>query len=92
MQPAKLEIMNEVRAFMFERVYLHPAMEAHRHRAKEIVRDLVGHFQQRPEEIPATYRHEDADVITQVIDYVAGMTDRFAIATHDSLFRPRLFD
>lgn len=92
MQPAKLEVMNEVRAFMFERVYLHPAMEPHRHRAKQIVRDLVGHFQQRPDEIPETYRHDDADVITQVIDYVAGMTDRFAISTHDRLFRPRLFD
>jgi dGTPase len=92
MEPARLEVMHDLRAFMFERVYLHPAMELHRKRAKEIVRDLVGHFKQRPEEIPETYRHGDASVATQVIDYVAGMTDRFAIATHDNLFRPRLFD
>lgn len=92
MEPTKLEVMHELRTFMFERVYLHPDMEAHRHRAKEIVRDLVGHFKQRPDEIPESYRHDDADVTTQVIDYVAGMTDRFAIATHDALFRPRLFD
>ena len=92
MEPARLEIMHELRSFMFERVYLHPEMEPHRHRAKRIVRDLVGHFHLRPDEIPDTYRHEDADLTTQVIDYVAGMTDRFAIATHDKLFRPRLFD
>jgi len=92
MEPSKLEVMHELRSFMFERVYLHPAMEPHRHRAKKIVRDLVGHFHLRPDEIPDSYRHDDADVTTQVIDYVAGMTDRFAIATHDALFRPRLFD
>ncbi len=92
MEPTRLEVMHDLRAFMFERVYLHPAMESHRKRAKEIVRDLVGHFKQRPTEIPETYRHDDAPVATQVIDYVAGMTDRFAIATHDTLFRPRLFD
>ncbi|MGI9585796.1 MAG: hypothetical protein ACR2N7_12205, partial [Acidimicrobiia bacterium] len=39
-----------------------------------------------------TYRHEEADDLTQVIDFVAGMTDRYAIRTHDTLFRPRLFD
>ena len=92
MEPSKLEIMHDLRSFMFERVYLHPSMEPHRKRAKEIVRDLVGHFRQRPEEIPETYRHDDADVLTQVIDFVAGMTDRYAIKMHDGLFRPRLFD
>ena len=92
MEPGKLDVMNQLRSFMFERVYLHPAMEPHRRRAKEIIRDLVGHFKQRPDEIPDTYRHDDAAITTQVIDYVAGMTDRFAIAVHDALFRPRLFD
>ena len=77
---------------MFEQVYLHPRMEPHRKRAKEIVRDLVGHFRQRPDEIPETYRQDDADVLTQVVDFVAGMTDRYAIKMHDELFRPRLFD
>ncbi len=92
MEPDRLAVMHELRSFMFERVYLHPAMEPHRKRAKEIVRDLVGYFKQHPGEIPETYRHEDADLTTQVIDYVAGMTDRYAIKVHDELFRPRLFD
>ncbi|NND01720.1 MAG: deoxyguanosinetriphosphate triphosphohydrolase [Acidimicrobiia bacterium] len=92
MEPDKLEVMHDLRAFMFERVYLHPAMEPHRRRAKEIVRDLVGYFKQHPDKIPESYRHDDADLATQVIDYVAGMTDRFAIKMHDELFRPRLFD
>ena len=92
MEPDKLEVMHQLRSFMFERVYLHPAMEPHRKRAKEIVRDLVGYFKQHPAEIPTSYRHDDADLTTQVIDFVAGMTDRYAIKMHDDLFRPRLFD
>ena len=86
------EAMHELRAFMFERVYLRAAMEPQRRRAKEIVRNLVGYFAQHPDEIPDSYRHVTADTRTQVIDYVAGMTDRFAIRIHDRLFRPRLFD
>ncbi len=92
MEPNKLEVMHQLRAFMFERVYLRPEMEPQRRRAMEIVRKLVGYYLAYPDQIPASYRHDEATTVTQVIDYVAGMTDRFAIRTHDALFRPRLFD
>lgn len=91
MDPACLQVMLDLRGFMFERVYLHPSMAPQRRRAREIVRDLVRWYLEHPGDIPETYRHEDADTLTQVIDYVAGMTDRYAIRTHDELFRPRLF-
>ena len=92
MEPAKLEVMNDLRDFMFERVYLRPDMGPQRRRAKEIVHGLVRYFAEHPDEIPDTYRQAEADITTQVIDYVAGMTDRFAVSTYDRLFRPRLFD
>ena len=38
-----------------------------------------------PDDIPVTYRHDDADTLTQAIDYVAGMTDRFALRCHVEL-------
>jgi dGTPase len=76
---------------MFDRVYLHPTMEPERRRAREIVRDLVKYYLDNLDELPATYRHEDADPLDQVIDYVAGMTDRYAIREHDSLYRPSMF-
>ncbi len=44
-----------------------------------------------PVEIPSSYRIADASVTTQAIDYVAGMTDRFALREHDRIFRLRLF-
>ena len=86
-----LGVMHDLRAFMFDRVYLRPAMEPRRRRAKEVVRGLVDYYLRHPHEIPETYRHEDSERLVQVIDYVAGMTDRYAIRSHDELFRPRLF-
>jgi len=86
-----LAIMLELRNFMFERVYLRAEVEPQRRRAREIVRNLVEYFVVHPNEVPASYRHDDADALTQVIDFVAGMTDRYAISRHDELFRPQLF-
>jgi len=92
MNTETLDAMNELRTYMFERVYLRPETEDARRKVVRIVHDLVDYFAEHPGRVPATYRHDDADPLTQVIDYVAGMTDRFAIRTHDELFRPRLFD
>ncbi len=92
MESSMLEAMHTLRTFMFENVYLRAAAETQRKRATQIVRDLVTYYLEHPTKVPETYRHEEADNLTQVIDYVAGMTDRYAIRTHDELFRPRLFD
>lgn len=83
MEPGGLEVMNRLRSFMFDRVYLRRDVEQQYHRARKIVRDLVMYFLDHPGEIPTSYRHADADLTTRVIDYVAGMTDRFATRTHD---------
>jgi dGTPase len=86
-----LAVMLELRDFMFERVYLRAEVEPQRRRAREIVRNLVEYYVTHPAEIPDTYRHDDAETLTQVVDFVAGMTDRYAISRHDNLFRPQLF-
>ena len=87
-----LEVMNDIRDFMFARVYLGPEMEDPKNKAIRVIRDLVDWFAEHPEQVPETYKVDDADDLTRAIDYVAGMTDRFALRTHDDLFRPRLFD
>jgi dGTPase len=48
----------------------------------------MDHHLVHPNEIPATYRDTDAPLVTQVSDYVSGMTDRFAQAASDRLFGP----
>jgi dGTPase len=91
MDRESLDVMNELRDFMFTNVYLRAGTEGQRRTVMGIVRDLVNYFVEHPDEIPDSYRHTEADTLTQVIDYVAGMTDRYAISVHDELYRPRLF-
>ncbi|MPQ99624.1 HD domain-containing protein [Modestobacter sp. I12A-02628] len=86
MAPDELSAMHELRAFMFERVYASETAAGQKHVAIDVIRRLVDHHLAHPGLIPATYRDTDADPVTQVVDYVSGMTDRFALATHDRLF------
>jgi len=82
MHSTLLEPMNELRGFMFERVYLRPEAAGQARHAIEVIRELVDHFAAHPDEVPETYRQQDADACHRAIDYVAGMTDRFALREH----------
>jgi dGTPase len=86
MDEASLSVMHELRDFMFERIYLGPEQRRRHTEAIGVIRRLVDHHLEHPDEIPSSYRDSQADLVTQVADYVAGMTDRFAIATHERLF------
>ncbi len=89
MAPEALDAMHELRDFMFDRVYLREEVRSQTRRVVALIRDLVDHFSAHPAEIPETYRsHEAAGPLQMAIDYVAGMTDRFALRVHDDLFRP----
>jgi dGTPase len=88
MDDEHLDVMGELREFMFERVYLRPESEAQKEKAIIVIQDLVAYYQAHPGEVPDSYTVPDADSLTRAVDYVAGMTDRFALHTHDRLFRP----
>jgi dGTPase len=88
MDDETLAVMHELRDFMFERVYLAPSLLREQRAAIDTLRALVDHHLAHPEEIPATYREADAPLVTQVADYVAGMTDRYALAAHLRLAAP----
>ena len=92
MGPDHLEVMGELRAFMFERVYLRPESENQKQKAIMVIQDLVSYFTDHPHEVPDSFTTPTAEPLTRAIDYVAGMTDRFALHTHDRLFRPTLLD
>jgi dGTPase len=85
MDDETLAVMHELRDFMFERVYLAPSLLREQRGAIETLRALVDHHLAHPDQIPATYREADAPLVTQVADYVAGMTDRFALAAYQRL-------
>ena len=67
------EAMLSLRAFMFERVYLGPQAAPEHERAHEVVRRIFEYL---------VGRGDDAD---EIVDYIAGMTDRFALGYADSL-------
>ena len=91
MDEPTLEIMHELRDFMFTHVYLRADAESQKDRAIGVIRDLTDWFAHHPDEVPDTYKVDDADDLTRAVDYVSGMTDRFALTAHDKLFRPTLF-
>ena len=92
MDERHLQVMSELRDFMFERVYQRPEEEFEKEKAILVIQDLVGYYREHPQGVPNSYTVPDAPPLTRAIDYVAGMTDRFAINTHDRLFRPTLLD
>ncbi len=92
MREDHLEVMWGLRDFMFERVYLSPESQLQKEKAVLVIQDLVRYYGEHPDEVPDSYTVPGADPLTRAIDYVAGMTDRFALRVHDRLYRPTLLD
>ena len=85
MDDQTLAVMHDLRDFMFERVYQSPDQRGQQMRAVEILRELVDHHLAHPDQIPETYREHEAPLVVQVADYVAGMTDRYALEVHERI-------
>jgi dGTPase len=75
--------MLRLRKFMFQRVYLGAEARSEQERARLALRTLFDHFLEHLEEVPAT--DPDAGPVQRVTDYLAGMTDRFCLATYERL-------
>jgi len=83
--------MDELRDFMFERVYL--GEEARREHAKieRVLGTLFAYYAEAPARLPDGGGAPDADEAQRVTDYLAGMTDRFCIRDFERLSVPRDF-
>ncbi|HXF98287.1 MAG TPA: deoxyguanosinetriphosphate triphosphohydrolase [Gaiellaceae bacterium] len=79
--PEVREAMLSLRSFMFERVYLGPQAQPEHAKARAVVRRIVDALVAEPERVPAG----ENGFVERLTDYVAGMTDRFALAYADSL-------
>jgi dGTPase len=84
-----LDALLALREFLFERVYVRPEAEHEQKKAIELVRTLFSYYLEHAEAVPAEYRATSDDLPTQVADYIAGMTDRFALRTYEQLFLPQ---
>jgi dGTPase len=73
--------MLTLRTFMFERVYLGPHTRDQHEQARAVVTKIFEHLREHPERIPPGA----GDPAERLADYVAGMTDRFALAYADAV-------
>jgi dGTPase len=78
--------MLRLRKFMFERVYLGPEARGEHQRVQRTLRALFDHYLEHPDEVPDG--PPAADDVQRVTDWIAGMTDRYCIATFRRLALP----
>jgi dGTPase len=83
--------LRELKEFLYRHLYYHPAVVAMTDRAERVLEELWHAVRTAPDTLPAQVRARFAeDGETRAIaDYVAGMTDRFAIAEHRRLTHGR---
>jgi dGTPase len=81
---------NNLRDFMFEKVYLNPSAKREEGKAKHIVRALYGYYLENIERIPSEFlKNLDSEGTERVVsDHIASMTDRYAISEYKRLFVP----
>lgn len=91
MSPDFYSALMGMRSFLFEKVYNSRSLEEETRKAKNIIFSLYEHFMKNKDDMPDEYIHmlseNPADRV--VCDYIAGMTDRYAINLFNSLFVPR---
>jgi dGTPase len=80
-----------LKRFLLQQLYRHPQVMDTTDRAQRIVRELFALYIDRPQEMPADYAASPLPH-RAVSDYIAGMTDRYAIREHERLTGQRLFD
>ncbi|MGI6554303.1 MAG: deoxyguanosinetriphosphate triphosphohydrolase [Bacillota bacterium] len=83
------EATKQLRDFLFENVYIGSLAKAEEEKAKHLIEELYKYYMDNPDALPAS---PNSSLSRTVCDYVAGMTDRFAIKQFRRLFVPGGFE
>ena len=86
------EVLEKLRAFMYERVYGNPEVKNDFGRARKILAALFAAIMDNPESdhfSKSLVIQHDEDLMRAVADFIAGMTDRYALSLYEKLFMPR---
>ena len=75
---------SELKRFLFAQLYRHPQVMHTTAQAQQVVRELFAAYVAQPSEMSADFA-ASADLHRSVADYIAGMTDRFALREHERL-------
>ena len=90
-----LEATNELREYLFQNVYTNSRAKEDDDKVVQMIHFLYDHFVQHPEALPQelhrinTQRQETVE--RAVVDYIAGMTDHYAIKVFTRLYVPRMW-
>ncbi len=85
----RFRALDVLRDFLFDRVYLRDEARVEQDKAIGLVRTLFAHYLEHPEAVPEEYHRAPGDLPTRVADYIAGMTDRFALRAYERLYLPQ---
>ncbi|MBQ4112240.1 MAG: deoxyguanosinetriphosphate triphosphohydrolase [Clostridia bacterium] len=96
MTPDVQAATNDLRSFLFERVYRNPVAKGEETKAKEVVYALFTYYVTNPDKLPDRYKSrigtaEGETVERAVADFISGMTDRYAIEAYRERFVPRVW-
>jgi dGTPase len=80
--------LDTLRDFLFKRVYMRDEARSEQDKAIALVRSLFAHYLDHPDQVPEEYHRAPGDLPTRVADYIAGMTDRYALRVYEQLFLP----
>ena len=88
---AMSEADREIKGFLYPRMYRHARVQAVMRDAESVVRDLFDAYRQDDSRLPDEWREGLADLdesrrLRRIADFIAGMTDRYAILEHRRLF------
>ncbi len=85
-------LLIELREFLYEKVYLSDEVITEFKKAKKIMKDLFDYFRENPNMLQQLYEIEYPKAVSfekMVVDFIAGMTDRYIIKLHNSIFLPK---
>lgn len=86
------EAMTGLRSFMFREVYSNPRVKGEERKAEEMLKFLFDHYTVHPDQLPIENKKmiiAGTPLSVAVCDYIAGMTDRYAVETFMDLYVPR---
>jgi dGTPase len=85
MSPQILEATNTLREFLFDRVYNQRSAEDEAEKAREVIRRLCEYFNKHEDKLPPEYSVYSDEIERRVVDYIAGMTDQYALRMAEEL-------
>ena len=90
LSPPVEKALKDLRAFMFERVYRNPVAKGEERKAKDMLKRLYEYYVTHPEALPEDFQPQLSfdGMERTVCDYIAGMTDNYAVDTYTRLFIP----